>query len=84
MVRKLEAATASANTVREVFTGTTNDIRNKLKDQCLTVISNVNDTTDLARKAEDVVWRKVYHDVMQAFKRLKKVREMNVSVSPIY
>lgn len=71
LVKKLELTTTNVCSVREIFSSSSNAIRNKLKDQCIAIITN--DTSDLARKAEDIVWRKVYHDVMQAFKRFKKV-----------
>lgn len=50
-----------------------------MRDKCREVI--VEEEGDFVRKAEELVWKKAYHDVMQFYKRVKKVSFLKPSVS---
>ena len=44
--------------------------RNKLKDQSENLL--FTDIIDVGKKADEITWRRVYHDLMQCYKRTKK------------
>lgn len=75
IVRKLEVLAENAKSIRDIFSVSANSLRNKLKEQCYT--ATVSDKEDISRKAEDLVWRKIYHDVNQYHKRFKLVSRCN-------
>lgn len=52
-----------------------------MRDKCREVI--VEEEGDFVRKAEELVWKKAYHDVMQFYKRVKKVSFLKLSVSEL-
>jgi hypothetical protein len=68
LVRKLEQVHAEAKSVTDLFTARALQLRARIRDICLTI--RMSDFGDEGRKAEDTLWRRVFHSVMQKFKRI--------------
>ena len=66
-MRKLEAIHADAKTISDLFTSRAMQLRSRIRDACLAI--RLSDFGEAGRKAEDTIWRKVFHAVMQLFKR---------------
>lgn len=67
MVRKLERLQSDASSVSELFTNRGLQLRSRIRDSCLKI--RLSDFAEDGRKAEDTIWRRVFHSVMQKFKR---------------
>lgn len=68
--RKLDDARGCAQTIADLFKPPLLAQRTKFKDYCEQLIFSEPDL--YSRKAEDLLWRKVYYDVISTAKQLKK------------
>ncbi|MED6288569.1 Protein smg5 [Ameca splendens] len=71
-VHKLDAIIGSKSSYREVFKPENISLRNKLRELCVKLM--FLHPVDYGRKAEELLWRKVYYEVIQVIKTNKKVR----------
>lgn len=68
--RRLDDARGCASTVSELFTPSLLAQRSRLRENCEKLI--FLDPALYGRKGEEMLWRKVYYDVVSTAKRLKK------------
>ncbi|KAB0800738.1 hypothetical protein PPYR_06477 [Photinus pyralis] len=68
--RRLDDAHSCAHYVGDLFTPTLQIQRSRFQEYCERLI--FSDPTLFGRKAEELLWRKCYYDVISAAKRLKK------------
>uniref|UniRef100_A0A8C9YIA6 Nonsense-mediated mRNA decay factor n=1 Tax=Sander lucioperca TaxID=283035 RepID=A0A8C9YIA6_SANLU len=69
-VHKLDVIIASKASYREVFKPENISLRNKLRELCVKLM--FLHPVDYGRKAEELLWRKVYYEVIQVIKTNKK------------
>ncbi|KAJ0066685.1 hypothetical protein NL108_017875 [Boleophthalmus pectinirostris] len=69
-VHKLDLIIGSKASYREVFKPENINLRNKLRELCVKLM--FLHPVDYGRKAEEVLWRKVYYEVIQVIKTNKK------------
>ncbi|XP_052000383.1 nonsense-mediated mRNA decay factor SMG5-like [Xyrauchen texanus] len=69
-VHKLDAIISSKSSYREVFKPENISLRNKLRELCVKLM--FLHPVDYGRKAEELLWRKVYYEVIQVIKTNKK------------
>ncbi|XP_033836605.1 nonsense-mediated mRNA decay factor SMG5 isoform X2 [Periophthalmus magnuspinnatus] len=69
-VHKLDVIIGSKASYREVFKPENISLRNKLRELCVKLM--FLHPVDYGRKAEEVLWRKVYYEVIQVIKTNKK------------
>ncbi|XP_032374798.1 nonsense-mediated mRNA decay factor SMG5 isoform X2 [Etheostoma spectabile] len=69
-VHKLDVIIASKVSYREVFKPENISLRNKLRELCVKLM--FLHPVDYGRKAEELLWRKVYYEVIQVIKTNKK------------
>ncbi|XP_028282026.1 nonsense-mediated mRNA decay factor SMG5 [Parambassis ranga] len=69
-VHKLDAIIGSKSSYREVFKPENISLRNKLRELCVKLM--FLHPVDYGRKAEELLWRKVYYEVIQVIKTNKK------------
>ncbi|XP_064416640.1 nonsense-mediated mRNA decay factor SMG5 isoform X2 [Latimeria chalumnae] len=69
-VHKLDVIISNKTAYREVFKPENISLRNKLRELCVKLM--FLHPVDYGRKAEEVLWRKVYYDVIQLIKTNKK------------
>ncbi|XP_068180834.1 nonsense-mediated mRNA decay factor SMG5 [Antennarius striatus] len=69
-VRKLDVIIGSKASYREVFKPENISLRNKLREHCVKLM--FLHPADYGRKAEELLWRKVYYEVIQVIKTNKK------------
>lgn len=68
---QLEKQCRGARRLGELFRPKANQMRQELKTQCEQLL--FSETVDYGRKVEELMWRCVYHDLMQCYKKLKTV-----------
>lgn len=66
-MRKLDQVHADAKSVTDLFTSRALQLRARIRDICLKI--RLSDFGEDGRKAEETIWRRVFHSVMQKFKR---------------
>lgn len=71
LVKRLNDGRAGAQSISDLFTPNLQIQRTKLRDYCERLI--FSDPILYARKAEEVLWRKAYYDVVSSAKQLKRV-----------
>lgn len=69
-VHKLDVIIGGKASYREVFKPENISLRNKLRELCVKLM--FLHPADYGRKAEELLWRKVYYDVIQVIKTNKK------------
>ncbi|KAG7318012.1 hypothetical protein KOW79_019047 [Hemibagrus wyckioides] len=69
-VHKLDVIIGSKSSYREVFKPENISLRNKLRELCVKLM--FLHPVDYGRKAEELLWRKVYYEVIQVIKTNKK------------
>ncbi|KAG2462079.1 SMG5 protein, partial [Polypterus senegalus] len=69
-VHKLDVIIANKSSYREVFKPENISLRNKLRELCIKLM--FLHPVDYGRKAEELLWRKVYYEVIQLIKTNKK------------
>ncbi|XP_077454787.1 nonsense-mediated mRNA decay factor SMG5 [Stigmatopora argus] len=69
-VHKLDAIVGGKASYREVFKPENISLRNKLRELCVKLM--FLHPVDYGRKAEELLWRKVYYEVIQVIKSNKK------------
>ncbi|KAF7692053.1 hypothetical protein HF521_011020 [Silurus meridionalis] len=69
-VHKLDVIISSKSSYREVFKPENISLRNKLRELCVKLM--FLHPVDYGRKAEELLWRKVYYEVIQVIKTNKK------------
>uniref|UniRef100_A0A8C7I4B8 Nonsense-mediated mRNA decay factor n=1 Tax=Oncorhynchus kisutch TaxID=8019 RepID=A0A8C7I4B8_ONCKI len=69
-VHKLDVIIGSKSSYREVFKPENISLRNKLRELCVKLM--FLHPVDYGRKAEELLWRKVYYEVIQVIKTHKK------------
>ncbi|TRY55317.1 hypothetical protein DNTS_013468 [Danionella cerebrum] len=69
-VHKLDLIISSKSSYREVFKPENISLRNKLRELCVKLM--FLHPVDYGRKAEELLWRKVYYEVIQVIKTNKK------------
>uniref|UniRef100_A0A674PKS7 Nonsense-mediated mRNA decay factor n=1 Tax=Takifugu rubripes TaxID=31033 RepID=A0A674PKS7_TAKRU len=69
-VHKLDVITSGKVSHREVFKPENISLRNKLRELCVKLM--FLHPVDYGRKAEELLWRKVYYDIIQVIKTNKK------------
>ncbi|XP_072316246.1 nonsense-mediated mRNA decay factor SMG5 isoform X1 [Eucyclogobius newberryi] len=69
-VHKLDVIISSKASYRDVFKPENISLRNKLRELCVKLM--FLHPVDYGRKAEEVLWRKVYYEVIQVIKTNKK------------
>ncbi|KAA0702728.1 Protein SMG5 EST1-like protein B SMG-5 -like protein [Triplophysa tibetana] len=69
-VHKLDVIIRSKSSYREVFKPENISLRNKLRELCVKLM--FLHPVDYGRKAEELLWRKVYYEVIQVIKTNKK------------
>ncbi|XP_062841759.1 nonsense-mediated mRNA decay factor SMG5 [Trichomycterus rosablanca] len=69
-VHKLDVIIACKSSYREVFKPENISLRNKLRELCVKLM--FLHPVDYGRKAEELLWRKVYYEVIQVIKTNKK------------
>ncbi|XP_061675011.1 nonsense-mediated mRNA decay factor SMG5 [Syngnathoides biaculeatus] len=69
-VHKLDVIVGSKASYREVFKPENISLRNKLRELCVKLM--FLHPVDYGRKAEELLWRKVYYEVIQVIKTNKK------------
>uniref|UniRef100_A0A8C9SND6 Nonsense-mediated mRNA decay factor n=1 Tax=Scleropages formosus TaxID=113540 RepID=A0A8C9SND6_SCLFO len=69
-VHKLDAIISNKSSYREVFKPENISLRNKLRELCVKLM--FLHPVDYGRKAEELLWRKVYYEVIQVIKTNKK------------
>ncbi|TSK20098.1 Protein SMG5 [Bagarius yarrelli] len=69
-VHKLDVIVGSKSSYREVFKPENISLRNKLRELCVKLM--FLHPVDYGRKAEELLWRKVYYEVIQVIKTNKK------------
>uniref|UniRef100_A0A674CN33 Nonsense-mediated mRNA decay factor n=1 Tax=Salmo trutta TaxID=8032 RepID=A0A674CN33_SALTR len=69
-VHKLDVIIGSKSSYREVFKPENISLRNKLRELCVKLM--FLHPVDYGRKAEELLWRKVYYEVIQVVKTHKK------------
>nr|XP_020465403.1 protein SMG5 [Monopterus albus] len=69
-VHKLDAIIGNKASYREVFKPENISLRNKLREHCVKLM--FLHPVDYGRKAEELLWRKVYYEVIQVIKTNKK------------
>ncbi|KAK2909842.1 nonsense-mediated mRNA decay factor SMG5 [Channa argus] len=69
-VHKLDAIIGNKASYREVFKPENISLRNKLRELCVKLM--FLHPVDYGRKAEELLWRKVYYEVIQVIKTNKK------------
>lgn len=77
--RRLDDARGCASTVSELFTPSVLAQRSRLRENCEKLI--FLDPALYGRKGEEMLWRKVYYDVVSTAKRLKKKDYTNEDVA---
>ncbi|XP_054159127.1 nonsense-mediated mRNA decay factor SMG5-like [Oppia nitens] len=70
MGRQLESAIVSADSLRNVFTDNIVKSRDRFKDLCEDILYSSG--SEFGRKAEDLLWKRCFHDLMQFYKQNKK------------
>jgi protein SMG5 len=68
---ELESVISDANSLTHMFTDVVINSRQRLKDECELILYSA--PLEFGRKAEEILWRRCYHDLMQYYKRHKKV-----------
>lgn len=71
-VKRVNDGRACAQTISDLFTPNLQIQRTKLRDYCERLI--FSDPVLYARKAEEVLWRKAYYDVVSSAKQLKRLQ----------
>lgn len=69
-VHKLDVIISNKSSYREVFKPENISLRNKLRELCVKLM--FLHPADYGRKAEELLWRKVYYEVIQVIKTNKK------------
>ncbi|KAJ8288028.1 hypothetical protein COCON_G00006870 [Conger conger] len=69
-VHKLDVIISNKSSYREVFKPENISLRNKLRELCVKLM--FLHPVDYGRKAEELLWRKVYYEVIQVIKTNKK------------
>ncbi|CAN9514209.1 unnamed protein product [Ophioblennius macclurei] len=69
-VHKLDVIIGSKSSYRDVFKSENISLRNKLRELCVKLM--FLHPVDYGRKAEELLWRKVYYEVIQVIKTNKK------------
>ncbi|KAG8035836.1 hypothetical protein G9C98_001492 [Cotesia typhae] len=70
VAKRLDEQKASALTIKDIFTPSSEILRGKLKDYCERLI--FNDPIGHARKIEELLWRRAFYDVVSTAKKLRK------------
>lgn len=81
-IKCLEAINKSPKAYREVFRQDAVGLRNKLKNYCERLM--FYNPVEYGRKAEEVLWRKVFYDVIQVVKKNKDHVRRHGSVETAY
>ncbi|XP_005110077.2 protein SMG5 [Aplysia californica] len=81
-IKCLESINKGQKAYREVFRQDAVGLRNKLKDYCERLM--FYNPVEYGRKAEEVLWRKVFYDVIQVVKRNKDHVRRHGSVETAY
>lgn len=68
--RRLEDHMRNVSSLKDLLNSDVTTIRIRLKDYCERLM--FTDPVEYGRKAEELMWRKVYYDVIQSFKQQKK------------
>lgn len=71
LIQKIDSIHSSATCVTGIFSPEANAIRSKLQQYCLNVCLNCESTNESTRKAEESIWRKLFHNVVHSYKSLK-------------
>ncbi|XP_059500231.1 nonsense-mediated mRNA decay factor SMG5, partial [Stegostoma tigrinum] len=70
-VHRLDVIVCNKTAYREVFKPENISLRNRLRELCVKLM--FLHPVDYGRKAEELLWRKVYYEVIQLIKTNKKV-----------
>ncbi|BFZ01958.1 hypothetical protein BsWGS_04997 [Bradybaena similaris] len=81
-IKCLDSINTGKKAYREVFSPDAVGLRNKLKDYCERLM--FFNPVEYGRKAEEVLWRKVFYDVIQVVKRSKNHIRHHGSVETAY
>ncbi|XP_067932030.1 nonsense-mediated mRNA decay factor SMG5-like [Watersipora subatra] len=81
-VKNLDDITKRKSTTRDLFSSETIFYRNRLKDYCERLI--FHDPTEYGRKAEELIWRKVFYEPIQTMKQFKKNTRLPKSLITSY
>lgn len=71
MIQKLDEMQSDTQSIPALFKPRIMELRTQIMEKCLSVI--LSDVSDAGRKAEDYVWRKVFHSLMQIYKNQRDV-----------
>jgi len=80
--QRLEIQLKSATDWQELFQPETLALRERLKESCQ--IMMMNHTLEYGRKAEEVLWRRVFYDVIQKLKQQKRGRDGVDGLDSVY
>ncbi|XP_065059795.1 nonsense-mediated mRNA decay factor SMG5-like isoform X2 [Rhopilema esculentum] len=82
LVQRLDMQLQNATEWKEFFESETILTRQKLKDVCEQML--FNGTVDLARRIEDVLWRKAFYDIIQKLRQDKKTLQSSPVLVALY
>lgn len=80
LVQKIDSIHSSATCIQDIFTPQANVVRGKIQQHCLSICLNPDLSNDSVRKAEDSLWRKLFHSVVHAYKALKHRQPKQIEV----
>ncbi|XP_050402435.1 nonsense-mediated mRNA decay factor SMG5 [Patella vulgata] len=81
-IRKLDDITKQKKAYRDVFSQESVGLRNKLKEYCERLM--FYNPGEYGRKAEEVLWRKVFYDIIQVIKHNRKHLRPHSSLQTAY
>ncbi|ESO94590.1 hypothetical protein LOTGIDRAFT_232390 [Lottia gigantea] len=81
-IKKLDDITKQKKAYREVFSQESVGLRNKLKEYCERLM--FYNPSEYGRKAEEVLWRKVFYEIIQVVKQNKKHLRPHSSLQTAY
>lgn len=80
LVQKVDTIHSSATCVQALFTPQVTAFRGKIQQHCLAICLNPELSNDSARKAEDTLWRKLFHNIVHSYKTLKSRQPKQIEV----
>ena len=83
LVQKIDSIHSSATCVGAIFSPEAIAIRSKLQQYCLTVCLNIESSNESTRKAEESIWRKLFHNVVHSYKSLKSRQPAQVEIDSV-